>query len=74
MASTTTVVRSIQGDTVDLLCLRHLGTTGNGVVEATLAANPGLAALGPALPTGMLVNLVQAPQESFTTATVNLWD
>lgn len=73
MASTT-AVRSIQGDTVDLLCLRHLGATGNGVVEATLAANPGLAALGPVLPTGTLVNLVQASQESATAATVNLWD
>lgn len=67
-------VRSVQGDTVDLLCLRHLGTTGNGVVEATYAANPGLASLGPVLPTGTLVTLAEAPQASATAATINLWD
>lgn len=67
-------VRSIQGDTIDLLCLRHLGTTGQGVVEATYAANPGLAALGPVLPNGTLVTLVEAPQARATAATINLWD
>ncbi|MBX9612421.1 MAG: tail protein X [Burkholderiales bacterium] len=67
-------VRTMQGDTVDLLCLRHLGTTGNGVVEATHAANPGLAALGPVLPTGVLVTLAEAPQTSATTRTINIWD
>lgn len=67
-------VRAMQGDTVDMLCLRHLGTTANGVVEATYAANPGLADLGPVLPNGTLVTLTQAPQSRATTETVNLWD
>lgn len=67
-------VRSIQGDTVDLLCLRHLGTTGSGVVEATYVANPGLAAMGPVLPNGTLVTLAEEPQSKATTDTVNLWD
>ena len=35
-------VRTQQGDTVDQLCLRHLGQTA-GVTEATYALNPGLA-------------------------------
>ncbi|MEZ0583272.1 tail protein X [Erwinia sp. STN24] len=34
-------VRAHQGDTVDLLCYRHYGTT-QGVTETVLAANPGL--------------------------------
>lgn len=67
-------VRSVQGDTVDLLCLRHLGTTANGVVEATYANNPGLADRGPVLPNGTLVTLTQAPQAKATAETINLWD
>lgn len=67
-------VRSVQGDTVDLLCLRHLGTTGNGVVEATFAANPGLASHGPVLSNGTLVILPDVPQAKATAETINLWD
>ncbi|CAI2469368.1 Phage Tail Protein X [Serratia ficaria] len=32
----------MQGDTLDLLCQRHYGTT-QGVTEIVLAANPGIA-------------------------------
>lgn len=67
-------VHSVQGDTLDLLCQRHLGTTANGIVEATLASNPGLADLGPIIPNGTLVTLTQVPQASAAAATVNLWD
>ncbi|WP_213672806.1 tail protein X [Serratia marcescens] len=35
-------VRAMQGDTLDLLCQRHYGTT-QGVTETVLAANPGIA-------------------------------
>lgn len=35
-------VRAMQGDSLDLLCQRHYGTT-QGVTEAVLAANPGIA-------------------------------
>lgn len=35
-------VQALQGDTLDLLCHRHYGTT-QGVTEAALAANKGLA-------------------------------
>ncbi|MEG6501264.1 tail protein X, partial [Escherichia coli] len=34
-------VRALQGDTVDLLCFRHYGTT-QGVTAQVLDANPGL--------------------------------
>ena len=64
-----------QGDTVDLLCWRYLGST-TGLVEQTLELNPGLAQLGLVLPHGTAVDL---PEVSSTTnaaavATVQLWD
>lgn len=65
-------VRTQQGDTVDALCWRHLGSTA-GVVERTLELNPGLAERGLILPAGMLVTLPQQ-EEAITKITVNLWD
>lgn len=65
-------VRSQQSDTVDQLCWRHLGRTA-AVVEALLDINPGLAALGPILPTGTLVTLPDIPITT-TRPTVQLWD
>jgi phage tail protein X len=53
-------VSAHQGDTLDLLCWRHLGTTA-GVVEAALQLNPGLADLGPVLPEGQAVTLPDRP-------------
>lgn len=58
-------------DTVDLLCWRHLGRTA-GTTEATLAANPGLAGIGPHLPAGHRVTLVAPPPVPRTL--VQLWD
>lgn len=68
------IVRARQGDTLDALCQRELGRT-EGVTEAALAANPGLADLGAVLPMGTVVNLpdtVQATQSQ--TALVQLWN
>ncbi len=65
-------VRTNQGDTVDALCWRHLGTT-QGVVERTLELNPGLAQRGPILPAGVLIELPDAPTTT-TRPAVNLWD
>lgn len=48
-------VRTLQHDSVDALCWRHLGRT--DAVPETLRLNPGLAALGPLLPAGVLVTL-----------------
>jgi phage tail protein X len=62
-----------QGDTVDLLCLRHLGTTA-GVTEAVYELNRGLAERGPVLALGQDVTLPDRPTTSPTVATVQLWD
>ncbi|GKS83206.1 tail protein X [Acidovorax sp. SUPP1855] len=59
-------------ETLDALCLRVLGRTA-GVVEATLALNPGLAAQGAQLTAGTAVQLADLP-ETPTLPTVNLWD
>lgn len=69
MAATLQVMAR-DGDTVDQLCWRHLGRTA-GVTEATLAANPGLAAHA-RLSAGALVELVT--DVTATRETVNLWD
>lgn len=65
-------VRSVQGDTIDLICLRHYGSTA-GITEAVLEANPGTADLGPVLPLGTIVVLPDIAPVA-TKETVNLWD
>ncbi len=80
-------VTARQGDTIDALCWRVLGTTAGGVVEAALDANPGLAVPGPFLPEGVAVILPDLPGTKAAgtspasgpvpvpvLATVNLWD
>ncbi|WP_295985275.1 tail protein X [uncultured Variovorax sp.] len=62
-----------QHDTVDLLCLRHLGATA-GVTEATYRMNPGLADRGPILPIGLAVVLPDLPANAARIDTVQLWD
>ena len=61
-----------QGDTLDALCYRRYGRT-EGVVEAVLAVNPGLAELGAVLPDGTAVEL-PVVESSTVSGTVNLWD
>lgn len=72
-----TVVRAQQGDTLDRICLRHCGRT-QGVTEAALEANPGLAELGPILPIGTPITLPDAPAKASAGIAaqqpVNLWD
>lgn len=72
MAQQTTTVTTVQGDTLDMVCLRHLGTTA-GTVEQTLLLNPTLADLGPVLPIGTRVTLPAKPGRA-TTSTLKLWD
>jgi phage tail protein X len=68
------IVRAQQYDTLDLLCMRHLGATAN-VVEQTLELNPGLAECGPFLPHGRLITLPEPTATTTKTAqTVQLWD
>jgi phage tail protein X len=65
-------VQTIQGDTVDQVCDRHLGRTG-GVTEQVLDLNPHLALLPPVLPSGVLIDLPDAPAQS-EQAIVQLWE
>lgn len=68
-------VRATQGDTIDSLCNRHLGSSAQ--VEAVIELNQGIAALGPVIPNGTLVTLPDITIEtSPSTITINiqLWD
>lgn len=67
------LVRTHQGDTVDLLCFRHFGRT-QGLVEAVLELNPGLADHGPILPHGLQVQLPDTPTPPTNTPLLRLWD
>lgn len=62
-----------QGDTVDSICWAYYGRTA-GVTEAVLAANPGLADLGPIIPHGTTVTLPEAAPQLEQRQVVNLWD
>ena len=75
MAQATAQTRAVytrQGDTLDLLVHRHTGRTA-GNVEATLVANPAIAALGAILPMGTPVQIVTAPAAARADV-INLWD
>lgn len=65
-------VSAHQGDTVDLLCHRHLRRT--DIVVSVLEANPGLAALGAVLPMGTEVVLPDSAPAATTKTLVQLWD
>lgn len=67
------IVTANQGDTVDVLCQSHLGSTAM-VTEQVLEMNPGLAALGAVLPMGTQVELPdQVPAKNNNTL-IQLWD
>lgn len=67
------IVTAHQGDTVDALCHRHLGSTA-AVTEQVLETNPGLAALGAVLPMGTQVNLPDQVAEKTNKTLIQLWD
>lgn len=66
-------IRAMQGDTVDLICWRHYGTTAN-VTEAVYEANPGLAELGPILPHGHTINLPKIESTAPASTELALWE
>lgn len=67
-------VTARQGDTLDLLCWRHLGAT-RGVVEVALNLNRGIADAGAILAEGATVILPDAPPPAATAIdVVRLWD
>lgn len=65
-------LRSQQGDTLDLILFRHYGYTA-GIIEQVLNLNPGLATLGPIIPTGTLINMPAAPTQA-EQPLIQLWD
>ncbi|WP_337186681.1 tail protein X [Phenylobacterium sp.] len=74
----TRVVQARQGEPIDRLVWRVTGR-GSPAIEAVLAANPGLAARGQALPEGLDVvipDLAEAPADGAAdpAAMIQLWD
>ena len=65
------MVNALQGDTVDLLCYRHYGTS-QGVTEQVIAANPGLSRQI-FLNAGQAVELPDITRKA-EQETVQLWD
>lgn len=53
-----TTYRTTQGDMVDDICKRHYGR--EDMTVAVYEANPGLAARGPILPLGLVIELPDA--------------
>jgi phage tail protein X len=68
-----TVVTAIAGESLDALIWRATGG-GASAVEATLSANPGLAAESAALPEGRAVTVPATAPTVATVDLVNLWD
>lgn len=71
MTATTAIAR--QGERLDQLVWRSTGG-GPAAVEAVLQANPGLAALGPALPEGREVLIPSIAPAAETVQLIQLWD
>lgn len=61
-----------QGDSVDSLCWRHLGSSAS--VEQVFEDNPGLAAIGATLPEGTPVTLPDTAPANTTKTLIQLWD
>lgn len=68
----TTIIIAREGDTLDLICWRHLGQTA-AVTEAAVQLNPHLPRLGEILPVGSRVVLPDAPIAA-ATQRIQLWD
>ncbi|EIJ4777885.1 tail protein X [Salmonella enterica] len=64
-------VKALEGDTVDLLCFRHYGST-QGVTEKVFAANPGLSNRVFLTPGQMVEMPEQVPEKR--RESVQLWD
>ena len=66
------IYKTKDGDMVDAICYRYYGAS-SGYMEKVLAANPGLAALGPVLSAGVEIELpvIQAAAVQATRKT--LW-
>jgi phage tail protein X len=63
-----------QGDMLDDVCDKYYGTSRNGVTEAVLQANPGLARHGPRMPAGLTITLPDIQTPAKAEKLVQLWD
>lgn len=67
-------VRTIAGDTANLLLYRELGRSDDDAEEAFWRANVGLAEHGVALPSGLAVNLPELAERPAQAAPITAWD
>lgn len=66
-----TTYRTRDGDMLDAICKAHLGSEAQ--VPAVLELNPGLAALGPVYPAGLVITLPTLVVEPVKRGQVRLW-
>ncbi|VVM59996.1 tail protein X [Pseudomonas fluorescens] len=67
-------VRSVAGDSVNLLLYRELGRSDDAVEEALWRLNPTLAERGPVLPADVWVVLPEIDSQPVVTTPVTAWD
>jgi phage tail protein X len=67
-------VRTIAGDTANLLLYRELGRSDDAAEEAFWLVNPGLAEFGPALPGDMWVILPELAAKAAADRPISAWD
>lgn len=67
-------VRSIAGDTVNVLLYRTLGRSDDEAEEALWAINPGLAEFGTVLPAGVQVVIPEIADKPAASRAVSVWD
>ena len=64
--------RTRDGELLDAICLSYYGQSG-GYVESVLAANPGLAEIGPVYSAGLLIELPDLPAQPQSQESIRLW-
>ncbi|VVO23579.1 hypothetical protein PS712_04433 [Pseudomonas fluorescens] len=67
-------VRSVAGDSVNLLLYRELGRSDDSAEEALWRLNPTLAEPGPVLPSGIWVVLPELESKPVLATPVSAWD
>ena len=67
-------VRSIAGDSVNLLLYRELGRCDDAAEETLWRLNPELAERGPVLPAGVWVVVPEMPARPTVSQPVSAWD
>ncbi|EPJ56360.1 MAG: Gp8 [Osedax symbiont Rs2] len=65
--------RTVQGDTLDLICYRHYGSS-HLTTEIVMQANPQLAELGAIIAENTLIELPPIPSATPVKQSLQLWD